>query len=198
MDQLWSKAKEAGLTNFTAMRKSQLVQFIRKKLKSNVGYLLQLYRQGVIDGKALNKGLKKLDARKADNDIYLVIKKIRSCLKEIPGEIRQEVKPEIKALKIKIDKLSKDDTKITKITETYSALKGFTKLYRIRGTDGYNPKTFMDQAKPLIVKTMKDNRNTKCNLILLCIMIRDRILKKANEYSYPHIKSDIITNLNHV
>lgn len=53
-----------------------------------------------------------------------------------------------------------------------SNLKGFEGIY-------YDPKSFLNQAKSLIINTMKNNCNTKCKLILSCIMIRERILKKS-------------------
>ena len=90
----------------------------------------------------------------------------------------------LKNLLKEIDDINKR-IKIFEVKETDSALKKFAKVYTIDGKVGFDPQSFLDGARENMVRVLRDNRNTKVNLILKCYMdfpTRNEI-KPANFYS---------------
>ena len=67
------------------------------------------------------------------------------------NEIRND-KP-IKTAKV----TSKPESSI-RIRETASALRGFARVFRIEGIDGFCPDEFMRYVKPEVLKLMRENR----------------------------------------
>ena len=53
-----------------------------------------------------------------------------------------------------------------------SAFKNFTNQYVIKGVSGYDPITFLKDARPAIINIMNSNRNIKVMLYLNCLMKR--------------------------
>ena len=51
-----------------------------------------------------------------------------------------------------------------------SALKNFTIQYRIKGSNGYDPESFLLNSKQSITNLMINSRQTKVKLILSCTM----------------------------
>ena len=77
-----------------------------------------------------------------------------------------------KTLAKKIQKAVEEQKRIFTPTEGKSAFKKFTTQYLIKGAPYYDPKTFLDEAKPAIVRIMNSNRNIKATLYLNCYMKR--------------------------
>ena len=77
-----------------------------------------------------------------------------------------------KTLDKKIQKAVEEQKRIFTPTEGKSAFKKFTTQYVIKGAPGYEPKTFLEEAKPAMVRIMDLNRNIKASLYLNCIMKR--------------------------
>ena len=77
-----------------------------------------------------------------------------------------------KQLEKKIKKAVEEQKRIFKPIEGESAFKKYTTQYLIKGAPGYEPKTFLKEAKPAIVSIMDSNRNIKAKLFLNCIMKR--------------------------
>ena len=55
-------------------------------------------------------------------------------------------------------------------TQTKSALKNFAIQYQIKGSNGYDPESFLVNAKQPITNIMTNSRQTKVKLILSCMM----------------------------
>ena len=55
-------------------------------------------------------------------------------------------------------------------TQTKSALKNFTIQYRIKGSNGYDPESFLLNSNEHITNHMINTRQTKVKLILSCMM----------------------------
>ena len=82
------------------------------------------------------------------------------------------------------------------IEERASALRGFARQFRIQGIDGFGPIDFMRYAKEEVLNLMRNNRQTKVNIILNLEMIREETGFTGDvEYKYPHFQSGIIENL---
>ena len=57
-------------------------------------------------------------------------------------------------------------------TQTKSALMNFTIQYRIKGSNGYDPESFLLNSMQPITNLMIDTRQTKVKLILSCMMVK--------------------------
>ena len=55
-------------------------------------------------------------------------------------------------------------------TQTKSALKNFATQYRIKGSNGYDPESFLLNSKQPLTNLMIKRRQTKVKLILSCMM----------------------------
>ena len=79
----------------------------------------------------------------------------------------------LKNLKEKINKIfEKEEKEEFKLKEGKSALKNFVREYIIDGKPGYDPQNFFESVRSLILKILKENKNTKLKLILNCKMQR--------------------------
>ena len=68
-----------------------------------------------------------------------------------------------------IDNINKRNKKF-KVKKTDYALKKFANVYTIDGKVGFDPQSFLDGARENMVRVLRDNRNTKVKLILICYM----------------------------
>ena len=78
--------------------------------------------------------------------------------------------------------------------ESNSALRNFAKVYTIDGIEGFDARSFLDNARENITRVLRENRKTKVKLIFKCNMIREgpdgEIIKPANFHSDNHINLD--------
>ena len=61
---------------------------------------------------------------------------------------------------------------VFQIRKEKSALNNFTRQFVIDGEDNYSPKDFLNAAKPKIIGKLKENKQTKTKMILVCDMER--------------------------
>ena len=95
----------------------------------------------------------------------------------------------------KVQKAVEEKKRIFTPTEGSSAFKKFTTQYLINGAPGYEPKTFLKEAKPAIINIMNSNRNIKASLYLRCIMKRtdSNGFTAENKFAFHSIGDKIIT-----
>ena len=82
--------------------------------------------------------------------------------------------------------------KIFEVKESDSALRNFARVHTIDGKVGFDPRSFLDGACENIIRVLRDNRNTKVELILKCYMdfpTRNEI-KPANFHSCIEVNLD--------
>ena len=78
-------------------------------------------------------------------------------------------------------------------TQTKSSLKNFAIQYRIKGSNGYDPESFLLNSNQPITNLMINTRQTKVKLILSCIMEKvdlksdEVIAKEAAFYSRTEV-----------
>ena len=100
-----------------------------------------------------------------------------------------------KTLAKKIQKAVEEQKRIFTPTKGPSAFKNFTTQYVIKGASGYDPITFLKDAKPAIINIMNSNRNIKAKLRFNCLM--DRVdssgFTTTKEFSFHSIGDKIIT-----
>ena len=80
------------------------------------------------------------------------------------------------------------------VRESDSALRNFAKVYTIDGIEGFDARSFLDNARENITRFLRENRQTKVKLIFKCNMIREgpdgEIIKPAYFHSDNHINLD--------
>ena len=76
----------------------------------------------------------------------------------------------LESFKNKIKKIYEKRDSLFQPTQTKSALKNFAIEYRIKGSNGYDPESFLLNSKKPITNLMINTRQTKVKLILSCMM----------------------------
>ena len=76
----------------------------------------------------------------------------------------------LESFKNKIKKIYEKSDSLFQPTQTKSALKNFAIQNRIKGSNGYDPESFLLNSKQSITNLMIKTRQTKVKLILSCMM----------------------------
>ena len=74
------------------------------------------------------------------------------------------------SFKNKIKQIYEKRDSLFQPTQTKSALKNFTIQYQIKGSNGYDPESFLLNTKQPITNLMINTRQTEVKLILSCMM----------------------------
>ena len=77
----------------------------------------------------------------------------------------------LKNLKENINKIFEEEKEF-EVKEGESVLRRFARQFTIDGKSGYDPQTFLEAVKNLVLQILRDNRKTKVKLILKCKMQR--------------------------
>ena len=83
---------------------------------------------------------------------------------------RKVVDKVLESFKNKIKKMYEKRDSLFQPTQIKSALKNFAIQYRIKGSNGYDPESFLLNSKEPITTIMINTRQTKVKLILSCMM----------------------------
>ena len=78
-----------------------------------------------------------------------------------------------KTLKEKEIRAKEEHDRLFEARETESALRYFAKVYTINGIEGYDERTFLNDAENSITRVLRENRQTKVKLIFKCYMIKE-------------------------
>ena len=176
--QLKSMAKERGLKGYSRIRKAELINVLRVILDDDIPDIgvpvlqpvaaprpnriiaaINTYVKPTLVEikKAFDWGKKRLDSfiTKNLNDL-IGWAKTPSQRKEKPS-LSDYVKQELKERSFEVK-------------ERISALRQFTTQYVIEGKDGYDPQSFMRDARRVVINLLRKNRRIKVKLILRCNM----------------------------
>ena len=85
----------------------------------------------------------------------------------------------LESFKNKIKNIYEKRDSLFQPTQTKSALKNFTIQRRIKGSNGYDPQSFLLNSKKPITNLMINQRQTKVKLILSCMM--EKVDQKSGE-----------------
>ena len=94
-----------------------------------------------------------------------------------------------------IDLFPKTEEEPFTVKETKSALNKFTIQYTIAGRDNFDADSFMDRSRPLVIKLLQNNRETKFKMALHCIMEKTNIKSREVESHPKAFHSGIELNL---
>ena len=115
-----------------------------------------------------------------------------------PGYLNPEIKvwtPKVENLHRKIRKIKEINRRRLKITETVSALRGFSRQFRIEGIPRHAPREFMQMARRDIQNLMRENRQTRVRMILTCEMTRKELFSESTQILNSHFNSETVENL---
>ena len=76
----------------------------------------------------------------------------------------------LESFKNKIKQIYEKRNSLFQPTQTKSALKNFAIQYRIKGSNGHDPESFLLNSKQPIANLMINTRQTKVKLIVSCMM----------------------------
>ena len=109
-------------------------------------------------------------------------------------EIPKSVSPRLKKLQEEIESIY-ERMKLFEVRESNSALRNFARVYTINGIEGFDPRSFLQDARQNITSVLRNNRKTKVKLIFKCIMERgnnpeEMVIKPADFHSDIEINLD--------
>ena len=87
--------------------------------------------------------------------------------RESGKKITQPISSALNTLRTKINTLFEEKFEVR---DGQSALHHFTREKIIDGKPGYDPKTFFQKTRNILIKIFKENKNTKMKMILICQM----------------------------
>ena len=194
LPELKAEAKRLGLKRYGRLKKADLINLIARNSYPNLDEEIP-----EIDSEIL-KPTKYIKPR-IDEDEVKRKKEIRE-LEEMLGLRRRRIIPEIKVwtpkeekLQSKIRKIKEINRRRLKIAETASALRGFTRQFRIEGIPRHAPREFMQMARRDILKLMRENRQTRVRMILNCEMTRKELFSESTQILNTFFHSETVENL---
>ena len=87
--------------------------------------------------------------------------------RESGKKITQPISSALNTLRKKINTLFEEKFEVR---DGQSALSQFTREKIIDGKPGYDPKTFFQKTRNILIKFFKENKNAKMKMILICQM----------------------------
>ena len=195
LPELKAKAKRLGLKRYSRLKKADLINLIARNSSPILDEEIP-----EIDSEIL-KPTKYIKPRIDEDETKKRKREIRK-LEEMLGLRRRRIIPEIKVWTPKEEKLQRKIRKIKeinrrrlKIAETASALRGFTRQFRIEGIPRHAPREFMQMARRDILKLMRENRQTRVRMILNCEMTRKELFSESTQILNTFFHSETVENL---
>ena len=196
LPELKAEAKRLGLKRYSRLKKAELINLIARnsspildeEIPEIDSEILKptKYTKPRIDEDEVNK--RKREIRKLEEMLGL----------KRPGHLNPEIKvctPKEENLQRKIRKIKEINRRRLRITETASALRGFTRQFRIEGIPRHAPREFIQMAKRDILKLMRENRQTRVRMILNCEMTRKELFSESTQILNTFFHSETVENL---
>ena len=196
LPELKAEAKRLGPKRYSRLKKAELINLIAR----NSSHILD-EEIPEIDSEIL-KPTKYIKPRIDEDEVNKrkrEIKKLEEMLGlKRPGHLNPEIKvwtPKEENLHRKIRKIKEINRRRLRITETASALRGFTRQFRIEGIPRHGPREFMQMARRDILKLMRENRQTRVRMILNCEMTRKELFSESTQILNTFFHSETVENL---
>ena len=113
-------------------------------------------------------------------------------LKESGKKITRPISSALNTLKEKINTLFEEKFEVR---DGQSALRQFTREKIIDGKPGYDPKTFFQKTRNILIKFFRENQNTKMKMILICQMQKTDLTTGETIEVEADFHSDIEINI---
>ena len=112
--------------------------------------------------------------------------------RESGKKITQPISSALNTLRKKINTLFEEKFEVR---DGQSALRQFTREKIIDGKPGYDPKTFFQKTRNMLIKFFKENKNTKMKMILICQMQKTDLTTGETIEVEADFHSDIEINI---
>ena len=112
--------------------------------------------------------------------------------RESGKKITQPISSALNTLKEKINTLFEEKFEVR---DGQSALRQFTREKIIDGKPGYDPKTFFQKTRNILIKFFQENKNTKMKMILICQMQKTDLTTGETIEVEADFHSDIEINI---
>ena len=112
--------------------------------------------------------------------------------RESGKKITQPISSALNTLRKKINTLFEEKFEVR---DGQSALRQFTREKIIDGKPGYDPKTFFQKTRNMLIKFFKENQNTKMKMILICQMQKTDLTTGETIEVEADFHSDIEINI---
>ena len=195
LPELKAEAKRLGLKRYSRLKKAELINLLTRNSSPILDEEIP-----EIDSDILQP-TKYIKPRIDEDKVNKRKKEIRE-LEEMLGLRRRRIIPEIKVWTPKEEKLQRKIRKIKeinrrrlRITETASALRGFTRQFRIEGIPRHAPREFMQIARRDIAQLMRENRQARVRMILNCEMTRKELFSESTQILNTFFHSETVENL---
>ena len=199
--ELKAEAKRLGLRGYSHMRKPQLISLIAGSRTSPILDEINPEINSEILKPTKYVAPERQEAKRQKEEAKSVKREIRE-LEEMLGLKRRRIIPEIKVwtpeeenLHRKIRKIKEINRRRLRITETSSALRGFTRQFQIEGIPRHGPREFMQLARRDIPNLMRANRQTRVRMILTCEMTRKELFSESTQILNSYFNSETVENL---
>ena len=193
LPELKAEAKRLGLKRYSRLKKADLINLIARNSSPILDEEIP-----EIDSEILKptKYIKpRIDEDEAKQKIKLEIRKLEEMLGLRQRRIIPEIKvwtPKEEKIQRKIRKIKEINRRRLKIAETASALRGFTRQFRIEGIPHHAPREFMQMARRDILKLMRENRQTRVRMILNCEMTRKELFSESTQILNSYFNSETV------
>ena len=194
LPELKAEAKRLGLKRYSRLKKAELINLLTRNSSPILDEEIPEIDSDILQPTKYIKP-------RIDEDEVKRKKEIRE-LEEMLGLRRRRIIPEIKVWTPKEEKLQRKIRKIKeinrrrlRITETASALRGFTRQFRIEGIPRHAPREFMQIARRDIAQLMRENRQARVRMILNCEMTRKELFSESTQILNTFFHSETVENL---
>ena len=195
LPELKAKAKRLGIKRYSRLKKAELINLIARnsstildeKIPEIDSEILKptKYIKPRIDEDETKK--RKMEIRKLEEMLVLRQRRI------IPGI--KVWTPKEENLQRKIRKIKEINRRRLRITETASALRGFTRQFRIEGIPRHAPREFLQKVRINVQNLMRENRQARVRIILNCEMTRKELFSESTQILNTFFHSETVENL---
>ena len=195
LPELKAEAKRLGLKRYSRLKKAKLINLIARNSSPILDEEIPEMDSEILKPTKYIKPRIDEDEAKRKREI----RKLEEMLGlKRPGHLNPEIKVWTRKeenLHRKIRKIKEINRRRLRITETTSALRGFTRQFRIEGIPRHAPREFMQMAKRDILKLMRENRQTRVRMILNCEMTRKELFSESTQILNSYFNSETVENL---
>ena len=195
LPELKAEAKRLGLKRYSRLKKAELINLIARNSSPILDEEIPEMDSEILKPTKYIKPRIDEDEAKRKREI----RKLEEMLGlKRPGHLNPEIKvwtPKEEKIHRKIRKIKEINRRRLRITETASALRGFTRQFRIEGIPRHAPREFMQIARRDILKLMRENRQTRVRMILTCEMTRKELFSESTQILNSYFNSETVGNL---
>ena len=194
LPELKAEAKRLGIKRYSRLKKAELINLIARNSSPILDEEIPEMDSEILKPTKYKPRIDKEEAKRKKE-----IRKLEEMLGlKRPGHLNPEIKvwtPKEEKLQRKIRKIKEINRRRLKIAETASALRGFTRQFRIEGIPRHAPREFMQIARRDILKLMRENRQTRVRMILNCEMTRKELFSESTQILNTFFHSETVENL---